>query len=163
MFKSGKPILCLNFDGVCHMYTSGWHGAAVIPDGCVPGLVEFLDSAIKKFTVAIYSSRSSQPGGIDAMKGALRMWICAAVDDKSDAEHIFNAIYWPTEKPPALVTLDDRAITFTGVWPDVAELLKFSPWNRKLPMAKVLATSYIMDSPTTNWSNALPPIKPKSV
>lgn len=33
------PILCLDFDGVCHSYTSGWKGAAVIPDPAVPGLV----------------------------------------------------------------------------------------------------------------------------
>ena len=27
-----KPILCLDFDGVVHSYTSGWKGADVIPD-----------------------------------------------------------------------------------------------------------------------------------
>jgi len=35
-----------------------------------------------------------------------------------------------TEKPPALVTLDDRASTFTGTWPKVADLLAFKPWNK---------------------------------
>jgi hypothetical protein len=38
---------------------------------------------------------------------------------------------WPTEKPPALVTIDDRAITFTGEWPAMAELLAFKPWNKR--------------------------------
>jgi hypothetical protein len=27
----GKPILCLDFDGVLHSYSSGWKGADVIP------------------------------------------------------------------------------------------------------------------------------------
>lgn len=38
---------------------------------------------------------------------------------------------FPTEKPPALVTLDDRALTFTGVWPDVQALRVFQPWQKQ--------------------------------
>jgi hypothetical protein len=32
-----------------------------------------------------------------------------------------------------MVSLDDRAITFTGEWPDVDFLRKFKPWNRLSP------------------------------
>ena len=39
-------------------------------------------------------------------------------------------ISFPESKPPALVTIDDRAVLFTGVWPDVAELRRFKPWNK---------------------------------
>ena len=42
-----------------------------------------------------------------------------------------EGIEWPTEKPPALVTIDDRAITFTGEWPSIETLLKFKPWNKR--------------------------------
>lgn len=66
--KGRKPILCLDFDGVCHLYTSGWKGAAIIPDGRVPGLFEFLIEASELFEIDIFSSRSNQEGGIDAMK-----------------------------------------------------------------------------------------------
>ena len=41
----------------------------------------------------------------------------------------FRSVEWPKSKPPAHVYLDDRAVTFTGVWPDPAELLAFRPWN----------------------------------
>lgn len=63
-----KPILCLDFDGVCHSYTSGWKSATVIPDQRVPGLFEFLIEAGEHFELNIFSSRSNQDGGIDAMK-----------------------------------------------------------------------------------------------
>jgi hypothetical protein len=44
---------------------------------------------------------------------------------------IVNQLEFPMHKPPALVTLDDRALTFTGIWPDLAELRAFRPWNKK--------------------------------
>lgn len=35
-----------------------------------------------------------------------------------------------TEKPPAMVTLDDRALTFTGIFPAMSQLKSFKPWNK---------------------------------
>ena len=40
-------------------------------------------------------------------------------------------IEWPTEKPPAMVTIDDRALTFDGTWPEIEDLLAFQPWNKR--------------------------------
>lgn len=37
---------------------------------------------------------------------------------------------FPTERPPATITIDDRAITFTGEWPDMETLINFKPWNK---------------------------------
>jgi len=131
-----KPILCLDFDGVLHSYTSGWQGAEVIPDPPVPGAMAFLDRAVERFTVAIYSSRSNQPLGIVAMQTWLRLQLykhCVPSDAAKRAEEIYAAIEWPTAKPPALLTIDDRAITFTGVWPAIDDLLAFQPWNKRVP------------------------------
>lgn len=63
-----KPILTLDFDGVIHIYSSGWKGASVIPDPPVPGALEFIVRALERFDVAVHSSRSHQWGGIRAMK-----------------------------------------------------------------------------------------------
>lgn len=128
-----KPILCLDFDGVIHSYASGWKGADVIPDPPVPGALPFIVEAMKHFTVAIYSSRSGQVGGMRAMQQWLGYW---SVDETHgmprDFDHAtWSDIQWPTEKPAAMVTLDDRAITFTGEWPVPADLLAFKPWNKR--------------------------------
>lgn len=37
----------------------------------------------------------------------------------------------------ALVTIDDRAVTFTGEWPSIDALMAFQPWNKKPPTPTV--------------------------
>ena len=124
-----KPILCLDFDGVCHSYTSGWKGVDVIPDPYVPGLFEFLDEACKVFDIQIFSSRSSQKGGREAMLA----WFCnqrKAWREAGGQGGEVLKISFPKEKPPAFISIDDRAITFTGEWPDISDLRSFKPWNK---------------------------------
>lgn len=128
----GKPILCLDFDGVLHSYTSGWKGADVIPDPPVDGAMRFLWDAGEHFRVAIFSSRSNQPGGLAAM----RRWITDHfrehwAGDRTACDDKLAELEWPLEKPAAMVTIDDRAITFTGQWPSIETLKGFKPWNKK--------------------------------
>ena len=118
---SRKPILCLDFDGVLHSYTSKWQGADVIPDPPVPGMVEFLTAAVEVFDVQVYSTRSAHLAGI----GAMMAWIAKYVPAEIAAQ-----ISYPATKPPALVTIDDRAYRFEGVWPDVQMLRALKPWNK---------------------------------
>lgn len=132
-----KPILCVDFDGVLHSYISGWKGAEIIPDPPVPGAIAFLYDAIMSFQVFVYSSRSHQPGGIDAMMDWLahheKEWIKeqVAAGRPTPRTSLLFAITWPKEKPSAFVSLDDRAITFTGEWPDMRTLCAFKPWNKQ--------------------------------
>ena len=134
-----KPILCLDFDGVIHSYTSGWKGADTIPDPPVAKAISFLERASKEFEVHIFSSRTCQPGGLEAMKAWLRTHVLRHFDcefhggsqrDSARAYALLDAIQWPVEKPPAMVTIDDRAIQFTGVWPTIAWLKAFQPWYK---------------------------------
>jgi len=128
----GKRLLCLDFDGVIHAYTSGWQGPDVIPDPPVPGALAFLREALNHFTIAIYSSRSHEPGGLQAMRDWLSEW--SAREFPRDTDLTFLAqIKWPVEKPPAFLTLDDRALTFTGEWPAIETLKAFQPWYKRPP------------------------------
>lgn len=127
-----KPILCLDFDCVCHSYTSGWKGADVIPDDYVEGLFEFLEAVKDAFDVKVYSSRSHQPGGPEAMLvwfiAQRKLWRERGGKPPEDTP---LSLGFPDHKPSAFVTLDDRALTFEGKWPSVETLKNFKPWNKR--------------------------------
>lgn len=127
----GKPILCLDFDGVVHSYTSGWKGAAVIPDPPVPGAIAFMLSALHVFDVAIFSSRSHEPGGIGAMRDWLRLHAGYDWHSIPGGTPRLQEVRFPDHKPAAFLSIDDRALTFDGTWPDPAKLLGFLPWNKR--------------------------------
>lgn len=154
----GKPIICLDFDGVIHSYSSGWKGARIIPDPPVEGALKFIVQALEEFEVHIFSSRSRYLFGRRAMKSWLKHSLLAICEfapndlewwekqvtergcmtmepwyiiERERAAEIINLIKWPTHKPPALLTIDDRAMTFTGKWPTTAEIKSFKPWNKK--------------------------------
>jgi nitroreductase len=114
---SGRPTLCLDFDGVLHWYRRGWQGTNNIDDEPVPGAVDFVSRAQQYFKVVVYSSRSSHRGGNEAM----RAWM---------QRYGFPEVDFASQKPAAFLTIDDRALTFTGDWPDPEALRAFQPWTR---------------------------------
>jgi hypothetical protein len=127
MMERKKPILCLDFDGVIHSYTTGWEGADVALDPPVSGAMQAIESYLAYFRVAVFSSRSNQQGGINCMRRYIER---AATPPDQVTPAWVNQIEYPTEKPPAMVTIDDRALTFTGIWPEPWALLSFKPWNK---------------------------------
>ncbi len=129
-----KPILVLDFDGVLHGYQSGWQGAAICPDPPVPGALDFVCEAVEHFRVCVHSSRSGLPGGINAMRSWLTAQLYLSGRDLGAVDGVASMVEFPTEKPPALVTIDGRAITFDGTWPTMEDLKNFQPWNKKTTM-----------------------------
>jgi len=125
-----KKTLCIDFDGVVHAYTSGWKGADIVSDGPVPGAMQWLSMAADRYQVCIYSSRSKDPNGIVAMQKALRAWATAELS-ADDAGMLMARLSFPTEKPAAWLTIDDRAICFDGTWPTPEQIDAFVPWYRR--------------------------------
>jgi hypothetical protein len=126
----GKPILCLDFDGVVHLYESGWKGADVIPDPPVDGALTFLAQALEHFDVVIYSSRSSTSEGLAAMQ----VWLkhhAGAMWHPSPGFAGLEDVRFAYQKPAAFLTIDDRALTFDGTWPNLETLKNFKPWNKR--------------------------------
>lgn len=132
-----NPIICVGFDGVIHSYRTGWKGIDVIPDPPVEGAIEWLQQFLPEpdafgptalYTgpiVQIYSSRSRCRRGRNAMKAYL-------IKHGLPAQYITDGLLkFPSKKPPAYLTIDDRAMTFQGIFPSKEQMMSFKPWNRK--------------------------------
>lgn len=123
-----KPILCIDFDGVIHSYDKGWQDGSIY--GTVTaGFFEWAERAAELFTLTIYSSRSKESDGASKMadfidKEYRRTWL----NKPCEIPFLFAS-----EKPPAFLTIDDRAICFMGDWSalDPEKLRAFKPWNVK--------------------------------
>jgi hypothetical protein len=117
-----KPILCLDFDGVIHSYERGWQNGEIY--GTVtPGFFQWAVEAQKLFRLVIYSSRSSTDEG----RLAMGKWLA---DQMRTWEGEPVTLEMAAEKPPAFLTIDDRAIRFEGRWDwlNPSQLLEFRPW-----------------------------------
>jgi hypothetical protein len=121
----GVRIICVDFDGVIHGYQSGWQGALEIPDPPVPDALDWLTSMVSdsRFKICIYSSRSKEGGAIEAM----RTWFRS----HGMSEETLAGLSFPTQKPAAVMTIDDRAFCFAGTFPTKQWLIDFQPWNKK--------------------------------
>lgn len=132
-----NPIICVDFDGVIHSYASGWKGVDVIPDAPVSGAIEWLMAHLpipeglghmgdySGPEVCIYSSRSKYRSGIKAM----REWL---IKHGMPRQYIDDDVLkFPTQKPAAFLTIDDRALCFNGKFPTKEEMMSFKPWNKR--------------------------------
>ncbi|MGB0970376.1 MAG: hypothetical protein ACPGVG_05365 [Mycobacterium sp.] len=115
--------ICVDFDGVVHGYQSGWQGACEIPDPPVPGAFDALREYMQAgMQVNLYSSRSKEPGAIEAMKTWFRL---------NGAPDLADCLEFPTQKPAANMTIDDRAFCFQGDFPTARWIRDFLPWNKQ--------------------------------
>lgn len=152
-----KPILCLDFDSCIHLYSKGWADGSIY-DPVVPGFFEWAAVAREHFRLVIYSSRSKTPEGIEAM----RLWLMSQLltnecQNLTDSPLYSSDFEFAHEKPPAFLTIDDRAMQFRGNWDvwwlDPTRLIEFKPWNvegaTECPIAK--HEPMLIDAIGTEW------------
>ena len=116
-----KKTIVFDFDGVIHSYTSGWQGVENIPDEPVAGIKEVIDALRQRgYEVVIVSTRSATMAGTDAILNWLK-------------KHNIEVDRVCSVKPPALVYVDDRAITFNGSTDGLLEqIVNFRSWTEQL-------------------------------
>ena len=124
-----KRKIVVDFDGVIHSYESKFKFPWVIPDPPVKGAFKFLVEMAEKFTVAIYSTRSSNEKGLKAMQN----WIFKNGTEEigEEFEKTFKKLKFPNKgKPAATLYIDDRGYHFDGKFPTVEFIESFKPWNK---------------------------------
>lgn len=118
--------VAFDFDGVIHSYEGGWQGYDVIAGDLVPGVKEAM-MRLKGmgYEIAIISSRALTPEGLKA----IRTWLSnRGIDPDLDVDMI------TAQKQPAMVYLDDRAVTFVPGMDIVATVEGFTPWMMDRPI-----------------------------
>ncbi len=118
--KDNKRI-CLDFDGVIHTETSGWHEFAEDMDPPVPGVREAIKKLREKYDVYVFSARCADhhPNGVSSIEEYLKMH--DIVVDKV-------SLY----KPGAEVYIDYRGLQFKGDWTQTLEDIEnFVHWQGK--------------------------------
>ena len=129
-----KPILCLDFDGVIHDYREGWRDGTIYGD-VTTGFFPWASWAREHFRLVIYSSRSKTSKGVEEMREWLKFqfdrWVGDDRPASGDGDITLDDFEFAHEKPPAFLTIDDRAVQFRGDWRqfDPASLRSFKPWN----------------------------------
>lgn len=124
-----KCTICVDFDGVLHSYTSKFTTIDEIKDPPVTGAFEWLEKMVNyeqgdnKFEICIYSSRSQNWRGVRAMQA----WFL----EHGLKEEVLRELSFPTQKPAASMTIDDRAYLFEGYFPTADYILNFKPWNKR--------------------------------
>jgi hypothetical protein len=141
-----KKTILVDFDGVIHSYQQPWRGARDIPDPPVRGAILWLHRMVNddRFEICIYSARSRQWGGVRAMRRWLRwqagkeLWADEISSDVVGTECFdtvtkrgLSNIKFPTKKPAAFLTIDDRCICFDGEFPSLDKIDSFKAWNHK--------------------------------
>lgn len=139
--------IVLDFDGVIHSYSSKWKGVNVVPDPPVNGAFKAIRSYIDsgQMEVHIYSSRSDDESGREAMREFF-------VKNGLEPEYL-DKIKFPTSKPPAFFSLDDRAERFDGAFPSVEQILSFKTWQEedhselfaKYPILKLFSYAHLSE------------------
>ena len=125
-----KPIVCIDFDGVIHSYEFGWQDGEIYGT-VVDGFWYWAENAVKHFQLVVFSSRlRNANGAVEIDRWLNKQWDKYCHD--TNLIRPMPELQFSYSKPPALVTIDDRAMTFNGDWFDPSltpeAIGNFTPW-----------------------------------
>lgn len=118
MARGRKQTIAVDFDGVIHQYSRGWHDGTIY-DPPVAGAVEALERLHRRYRVVIFTTRVNPdvPGGHAQLKRVIDWLEENGFEDGVHFDEVTHA------KPPAVAYIDDRALHFTS-WDQAMDELR---------------------------------------
>lgn len=127
--KPYQKTIAVDFDGVIHAFTSPWTTSTEIPDGPVPGAIDWLRALLNDgWRVWLHTCRLTNGDPNPAVEDVSLNDRIEAVCDwflkyGPDVYSHYNLALWTHGgKPMADVYLDDKALRFTGTFPSADDL-----------------------------------------
>lgn len=114
MITQKDKTIAIDFDGVIHRYSKGWHdGTAYDPP--MDGAIEYIQKLMQEYCVYVFSTRDP---------GQITNWLAMNAHEIHTEIIPPDAKFWSTpgvlgvaqHKVVAFVWLDDRALRFEGNW-----------------------------------------------
>lgn len=107
-----KPTIAIDFDGVIHKYSKGWHDGSIY-DGPMPGCKEALRRLSETYRILIFSTRNYdrtvngefQSNQVEEMINWLEVFKIP-----------YDEIHIELNKPICKLFIDDNAYRFDGDW-----------------------------------------------
>jgi len=108
-----QKTIAVDFDGVIHKYSKGWHNGKVY-DYPVFGAVEALERLHKRgYKIVIFTCRAETKEGVEEVK----KWMNHHFAWFDEVAPMFE-LEITDKKPKAIAYIDDRGIRFTN-WTDI--------------------------------------------
>ena len=109
----------IDFDGVIHKNSKGFHDGTVYDDP-IPGAREALERLSKDYVIVVYSAKARKDRMlINGKTGVELIWEWLEKNNMSSFVKEVTA-----EKPRAVFYIDDKAVRFNGIWNNTFEQLK---------------------------------------
>ena len=105
--KGNSKTIALDFDGVIHRYSKGWHDGTAYDRPMKGSFDAMIKIQNKGYDIAIFSSREERP-----IREWFELWWPQLTKDVEMPQFEYY------KKPPALYVIDDRALRFTN-WRDI--------------------------------------------
>ncbi len=122
------PTIGIDFDGVIHQYSSGWHDGTIY-DGLVPGAESAIRELMRTYAVFVFTARVPLQVA-QWLQGRVVFPVVADIegppDDRQEFWNMRGTLLVTRRKLPAVAYIDDRAIRFHNWDQALADLTKLA-------------------------------------